>query len=216
MAADSLPPAPRPLRFRTWVPSERDGARMMADTLDQWRSLGPDADLWVFGYASLVWRPEFEAAEQRLARVHGHHRTLQMWSRVNRGTPQRPGLVFALMPGGCCTGVALRLPHDQVEARMPALWAREMPNPVYDPKWLLCQTDQGPVRALAFTLSRRSPNHTGLLSDTQYRDIFAHARGRYGSTLHYARQTLHGLRAHGIEDHALARLLDLARDLPDD
>jgi glutathione-specific gamma-glutamylcyclotransferase len=38
---------------------------MMEDTLAQWRSLGPRADLWVFGYASLVWRPEFEAAEQR-------------------------------------------------------------------------------------------------------------------------------------------------------
>jgi cation transport protein ChaC len=89
-----------------------------------------------------------------------------------------------------------------------------MPNPVYDPKWLLCQTDQGPVRALAFTLSARSPNHTGPLSDERYRDIFAHSCGRYGSTLDYARQTLHGLRAHGIEDRALAHLLRLADDLP--
>ncbi|MCB2019128.1 MAG: gamma-glutamylcyclotransferase, partial [Hydrogenophaga sp.] len=134
---------------------------MMADTLMQWRSMGPRNDLWVFGYASLVWRPEFDAAEKRLSRVHGYHRCLNMYSRVNRGTPERPGLVFALMPGGSCTGMALRLPHDQVEATMPALWAREMPNPVYDPKWLLCQTDKGPVHALAFTLSTRSPNHTG-------------------------------------------------------
>jgi glutathione-specific gamma-glutamylcyclotransferase len=187
---------------------------MMADTLSQWRSMGPRADLWVFGYASLVWRPEFEAAEQRLARVHGFHRCLNMYSRVNRGTPERPGLVFALMPGGSCTGMALRLPHAQVEASMPALWAREMPNPVYDPKWLLCQTEQGPVRALAFTLSPRSPNHTGLLSDAQYREIFERSCGRYGTTLDYARQTLDGLRAHGIEDRALARLLRLVKDLP--
>ncbi|MDP2249063.1 MAG: gamma-glutamylcyclotransferase, partial [Hydrogenophaga sp.] len=138
---------------------------MMADTLAQWRSLGPRPDLWVFAYASLVWRPEFAAAEQRLARVHGHHRCLEMWSRVNRGTFECPGLVFALMPGGSCTGLALRVPHDEVEALMPLLWAREMPNPVYDPKWLTCQTDQGPVHALAFTLSRRSPSHTGTLSE---------------------------------------------------
>ena len=32
---------------------------MMADTLAQWRSLGPDADLWVFGYASLVWNAPY-------------------------------------------------------------------------------------------------------------------------------------------------------------
>ena len=209
-----LPPAPRCLTPTTWEPSQRDGVQMMADTLAQWRSLGPRADLWVFGYASLVWRPEFEAAEQRIARVHGFHRCLNMYSRVNRGTPERPGLVFALMPGGSCTGMALRLPHDQVEAAMPALWAREMPNPVYDPKWLLCQTERGPVRALAFTLSPRSPNHTGPLSDAQYREIFEHSCGRFGTTLDYARQTLDGLRRHGIEDHALAHLLRLVNDLP--
>lgn len=213
MAAPLHIPLPRMPRPHTWVPAERDGTRMMEQTLEQWRALGPGADLWVFAYASLVWRPEFEAAEQRIAKVHGYHRCLNMYSRVNRGTPERPGLVFALMPGGSCTGLVLRLPHHQVEATMPTLWAREMPNPVYDPQWLRAETAQGPVPALAFTLSRRSPNHTGPLSDAQYRDIFEHARGRYGSTLDYARQTLHGLRAHGIEDRSLARLLQLADDL---
>jgi glutathione-specific gamma-glutamylcyclotransferase len=211
------PPASRnplpPLQHRpptTWDPAQRNGAQMMSDTLDQWRSQGERPDLWVFGYASLVWRPEFEAAEQRPARVHGYHRCLHMWSRVNRGSPERPGLVFALMAGGSCAGLALRVPHEEVEAVFPVLWAREMPNPVYDPKWLHCQTERGPVRALAFTLSRRSPNYTGELSAERYREIFAHSRGRYGTTLDYARQTLHGLRQHGIEDHALARLLHLA------
>jgi cation transport protein ChaC len=192
------------------VPAERNGAQMMADTLAAWRSLGPHADLWLFGYASLVWRPEFEATESRLARVHGHHRSLQMWSRVNRGTPERPGLVFALVRGGSVQGLALRIPHEKVEALMPVLWAREMPNPVYDPRWLPCQTAQGMVPALAFTLSRRSPNFTGALSAERYRDIFAHSVGRYGSTVDYARSTLYGLRAHGIEDRALAQLLQLA------
>lgn len=202
-----LPQLPRPT---TWVLAERNGAQMMADTLAAWRSLGPRPDLWLFGYASLVWRPEFEVAETRLARVHGHHRSLQMWSRVNRGTPERPGLVFALVRGGSVQGLALRIPHERVETLMPALWAREMPNPVYDPRWLPCQTAQGTVPALAFTLSRRSPNFTGALSAERYRDIFVHSVGRYGSTFDYARQTLHGLRAHGIEDRALARLLQLA------
>jgi len=201
---------PTPPATTTWNPAQRDGAHMMRATLAQWRSQGPQPDLWVFAYASLVWRPEFEAAEQRLARVHGHHRCLHMWSRVNRGTPERPGLVFALVSGGSCNGLALRVPHHQVEAVMPKLWAREMPNPVYDPKWLLCQTAQGPVQALAFTLSRRSPSYTGTLPAEHYRDIFQHAVGRYGSTLDYARQTLEGLQRHGIEDPALRDLLKLA------
>lgn len=201
---------PSPRKLKTYDPALRNGAQMMAHTLAQWRAQGPRPDLWVFAYASLVWRPEFEAAEQRLARVHGHHRCLQMWSRVNRGTPECPGLVFTLLAGGSCTGLALRVPHDEVEALMPVLWAREMPNPVYDPKWLLCQTAQGPVRALAFTLSRRSPSYTGPLSDERYRDIFRRSCGRYGTTLDYAQQTFQGLLRHGIRDRALERLLRLA------
>ncbi|MDZ4355040.1 MAG: gamma-glutamylcyclotransferase [Variovorax sp.] len=180
---------------------------MLARFLHQW---GGHDDLWIFGYASLIWRPDFDFAELRRAKVHGWHRALKMWSRINRGTPECPGLVFALMPGGSSAGLALRVPHEQVEALMPVLWAREMPNPVYDPKWLLCDTPQGPVRALAFTLSRHSPSYTGTLSDERYREIFSRSCGRYGTTLDYARQTFEGLLHHGIHDRALEKLLHLA------
>ena len=61
---------------------------------------------------------------------------------------------------------------------------------------------------LAFTLPKRSPSHTGTLSDAHYRDIFSDTvGGRYGHTLDYARQTLESLRALGIRDRALEKLL---------
>jgi cation transport protein ChaC len=134
-----------------------------------------------------------------------------MWSRLNRGTPARPGLVFGLLPGGSCKGVAFRLPQAHVAEALPALWSREMPNGVYDPKWLRCRTPQGEVTALAFTLSRRSPNHTGVLSEDHYRQIFSSARGRYGTTLDYAQMTYDKLRTLGIHDQALGHLLRLVK-----
>ena len=176
--------------------------------------LPPGQDLWVFGYASLIWRPEFEAAEQHRTRVLGWHRALKMRSRVNRGSPERPGLVFALLPGGSCQGLVWRIPAQQAQDTLGRLWAREMPLPVYTPRWLPCPTPQGPVQALAFTLSRSHPSHTGPLSDQTYRDIFATARGRFGTTLDYARETQAALRQHGIEDRALAALLRLAEPAP--
>jgi len=176
-------------------------------TLREWEA--QRGDLWLFAYGSLIWKTEFEVAERRMARVHGHHRALQMWSRVNRGTPERPGLVLALLSGGSCRGMALRVRAELVPDMFPALWAREMPNPIYDPKWLRCQTEQGEVNALAFTLSRHSPNFTGRLSDARYRDIFAHSCGRYGSTLDYARLTCEHLRAIGIRDAELERVVAL-------
>ncbi|MEO5658398.1 MAG: gamma-glutamylcyclotransferase [Polaromonas sp.] len=181
---------------------------MLSIALQQWDS---QSDLWVFGYASLIWRPEFDFAEERFATLHGYHRALEMWSHLNRGTPALPGLVFGLLPGGCCKGMAFRLPKDSVAASLPALWEREMPDAVYDPKWLRCRTDQGDVRALAFTLSKRSPSHTGVLSEAHYRQIFTDASGRFGTTRDYAQLTYDKLRTLGIDDQALGKLLQLVK-----
>nr|WP_049791095.1 gamma-glutamylcyclotransferase [Paracidovorax avenae] len=182
----------------------RDPAPMLERALAEW---GGTQDLWIFGYGSLIWRPDFEFAEQRLARVHGWHRALKMWSRVNRGTPECPGLVLGMFPGGSCRGMVFRVERAHARQVMINLWQREMPTGVYDPRWLPCSTPLGTVRALAFTLSRSSPNHTGELSEAEYRRIFLEASGRYGTTLHYAQATYDGLRRLGIEDRALARLL---------
>lgn len=179
------------------------------------REWGGQTDLWIFAYASLIWRPEFEFSEERFSTIYGYHRALKMWSHVNRGTPERPGLVFGLLPGGSCRGVAFRLRRAHVAAILPHLWAREMPNGVYDPKWLRCRTTVGDktmdVKALAFTLSKRSPSHTGVLSEDSYRQIFSNSCGRYGSTHEYAQLTYDKLRTLGIDDHALGRLLHLVR-----
>lgn len=188
--------------------TRRDPAAMLERTLQEW---GGHGDLWIFGYASLIWRPDFDFAERLPAHVPGWHRALQMWSRTNRGTPEQPGLVFALLSGGSCKGVAYRVPHARAEATLRNLWPREMPNGVYDPRWLHCRTPAGPVSTLAFTLSRKSPSYTGELDAAQYRRIFASARGRYGKAVDYARQTHESLLAHGIRDRALEALLKFAQ-----
>lgn len=184
----------------------RDPAVMLEQSLAEW---GGQDDLWIFGYGSLIWRPDFDFLERRAARVHGWHRALKMWSRINRGTPERPGLVFGLLTGGCCRGVVFRIAREHGGETLARLWKREMSTAVYDPRWLMAQTDAGPVRALAFTLSRRSPSHTGELSEEEYRAIFALASGIYGTTLDYAHRTLEELRRHDIRDRNLEKLLRL-------
>ncbi len=109
------------------LPGARDPTHLLDRTLEAW---GERGDLWIFGYASLIWRPEFEAAEERPAKVHGWHRALAMRSRVNRGTPECPGLVFALIPGGSCQGRAYRIEESRVDTELRRLWGREMPTGV--------------------------------------------------------------------------------------
>lgn len=185
---------------------QRNPAAVLDRTVSQW---GGHSDLWIFGYASLIWRPDFDFSEQRPARVHGWHRALKMWSRINRGTPDCPGLVFALLSGGCCHGTAFCVPRKNGNEVLETLWQREMVTGVYDPRWLRCITPEGPVQALAFTLSRRSPSFTGKLSEAQYREIFSVACGRYGSSHAYARQTFESLKSQGIHDRELEKLLGL-------
>lgn len=186
----------------------RDPAPLLEQTLARWGGRG---DLWVFGYASLIWRPEFDAAEHRPARVRGWHRALQMRSRVNRGTPEQPGLVYALVSGGACRGMVYRIPRERAASELRRLWAREMPTGVYDPRWLRCDTAAGEVLALGFTLSRRSPGFTGRLDDAQLLHILRHAHGRCGTTLDYLVATAAALRAHRMLDRETLRLVRLAR-----
>jgi cation transport protein ChaC len=189
-------------------PAARDPAVLLEHTRHQWGGRG---DLWLFGYASLIWRPEFVPDEQRPAIVYGYHRALRMRSRVNRGTPANPGLVFALIGGGSCSGVVYRVAHARATAVLDQLWLREMPTGVYTPRWLAARTPVGAVRALAFTLERSSPNFTGPIDDAQMIEVLRQARGRYGTTLDYLIDTARGLRERGIRDREIERLVQLAQ-----
>jgi cation transport protein ChaC len=186
----------------------RDPAQLLARTLAQW---GGERDLWVFGYASLIWRPAFEPDEQRPALVHGWHRALEMRSNINRGTPDCPGLVFALVPGGSCRGFAYRIERTRVAAELTRLWEREMPTGVYEPQWLTCRTVAGQMAALAFTLGRSSPSWTGRLADAQMLHVLRTASGRYGTTLEYLVETGISLARCGVRDREIERLVALAR-----
>jgi cation transport protein ChaC len=185
----------------------RDPGALLLKTMAEW---GGERDLWVFGYASLIWRPEFESEEHLPATVHGWHRALRMRSRVNRGTPERPGLVFALMAGGSCRGVVYRIHKDRAACELQRLWAREMPTGVYDPKWLPCRTPRGTIPALGFTLSRRSESYVGRLPDDEIVHILRNACGCYGTTLQYLVETAKCLRERGVRDREIERLVRLA------
>ena len=101
----------------------RDPAPLLDRTLREW---GGRHALWIFGYGSLLWRGEVETGAEAPAQVYGWHRAFRMRSRVNRGTPAQPGLVFALMAGGSCRGAVFRVPTARAGAGMRLLWGREM------------------------------------------------------------------------------------------
>ncbi|MGZ9712834.1 gamma-glutamylcyclotransferase [Glaciimonas sp. GNP009] len=169
-------------------------------------------DIWLFGYGSLIWNPMVLFTQRRRATLHGYHRGFYLYSNINRGTLDKPGLVLGLDRGGCCHGVAFRIPAADIETELRMLWRREMLTGAYLPRWLSIRlpetADHQPhqVKALAFVMNRHHAGYAGRLSDTIVVSHLRDASGLYGPAREYLQHTLEGLLKDGLQDPYLARL----------
>ncbi|AKJ69068.1 hypothetical protein PATSB16_32930 [Pandoraea thiooxydans] len=189
--------------------SQEEMAASLDGALRHWDG---KADIWLFAYGSLIWNPGVPVVETRRAKVFGYHRGLYLWSRINRGTPEQPGLVLALDRGGSCNGMAMRLGADQARAHLATLWHREMAMGSYNPAWLRCTLADGhDTRALAFVMRRDVKTYAGRLNDDLIRHVFSRAQGRYGTTHDYVARTVQALREADMPDQALEAILRRCR-----
>ena len=69
-------------------------------------ALGND-EIWVFGYGSLMWNPCIHYCDRQPAQIYGYHRSFCLRTPTGRGSPEQPGLMLALKPGGSCRGHCL-------------------------------------------------------------------------------------------------------------
>ena len=83
--------------------------------------------VWVFGYGSLVWRPDIAFSERRVARVRGWTRRFWQGSHDHRGVPHAPGRVVTLVPDPdeSCEGMAYLVDDSVAEATFAGLDHRE-------------------------------------------------------------------------------------------
>jgi glutathione-specific gamma-glutamylcyclotransferase len=164
--------------------------------------------LWVFAYGSLIWNPAIHVARQRLAHAVGWHRAFCLSVTLGRGTPEHPGLMLGLRPGGTCPGVVLRIAEADVALELDLLWRREMVADGYIPRWVDVEDEQGASlgKAIAFTINPDNPSCEGNLDEDTIAGRLATARGRLGSGAEYLFRTRDGLGAMGIHDPYLDRL----------
>ena len=171
----------------------------------------PGDPFWIFGYGSLMWNPSFTWDVRHVALVRGYHRSFRLWSRLNRGTPENPGLVLTLDRGGSCRGLLYRVPPERVEPEMRGIWKREMTYGSYCPKWLNCLVGDEPIRALCFTVNRRCSGYAGDIPLDVMVECLANARGCYGPAHDYLFKTTETLHEHGIRDERVEHLARLVR-----
>lgn len=169
-------------------------------------------EFWVFGYGSLMWRPGFDHLEAQPARLHGRRRALCVWSWVHRGTPERPGLVMGLMPGGACLGRAYRVPGAARDEVIAYLDARERATPVYVQSWgAVTLADGRRPTALFYGVDRRHPQFAGDLPDDVAVEAILRGVGVSGANPEYLENMVAHLTDGGVHDPTLVRLLRLVR-----
>lgn len=173
----------------------------------------PRGDLWVFGYASLMWSPDFPHSERRSCMLHGYHRSLCIYSHRHRGTPDVPGLVMGLCRGGSCWGVAFRIPARKVRAALTTLWQREMVNRVYQPRIVPIRFDGKTVTAVAFVADSSHSQFAGRLSVSQTARLVAQGCGQRGKNIDYLSQTVAHMDELGIREGQLHQVLGVVRKL---
>ena len=182
--------------------------------LAKFLTLVPRGDLWVFGYGSLMWSPEFTYAERKTGRVHGYHRALCLLSTRYRGTPEKPGLVMGLCRGGSCWGMAFRVQAGRAKEVLDALWKREMFSNVYMPKLVpVSLAGAQRVQALAFVADTTHRSFVDELDVDGRARLVAQGHGQRGRCVDYIRNTLDHMRELGVHDPHLARILATALDL---
>ena len=207
-------------RIRDWVARNDSGVVPLSDEELQHSRAAmfpptgqPDGSVWLFGYGSLIWNPAIEYAEKRPATVHGLHRRFCLRTHLGRGSRERPGLVLALDRGGCCRGIAFRIPPEQAESELEIVWRREMITRAYRPAWLTAATPQGPVKAIGFVINRRHERYTGALPEEAVAATIAGAAGFLGPCCDYLFNTVDHLAELGMPDAGLARLARRVREI---
>jgi cation transport protein ChaC len=164
----------------------------------------------VFAYGSLIWNPCIHIKGVQLARAVDWHRSFCLGVKSGRGTPENPGVMLGLRPGGECWGTVLHVAEEAVETELDLLWRREMVADGYIPRWVEVRdvADEKLGHAIAFTINPKGPAYVGDLPEEEVVRRLATARGRLGTGAEYLFHTRDSLRALGITDPFLERVAE--------
>ncbi len=172
-------------------------------------------DVWLFGYGSLIWRPDFEYRQKTVATIDGWARRFWQGSHDHRGVPDAPGRVVTLVPaaGSSCSGMAFRITAAQADEVFGRLDYREKNG--YERHVVDCRlrpdtsTAGGAeriVKAIVYVASEENPAFLGADSVTAMLQTIRTAHGPSGSNRDYLLQLAAALRDLDLHDEHVFEL----------
>jgi len=182
------------------------------------RGIARDVALWIFGYGSLLWRPDLPGdPPPRVGLVRGWERRLDQGSPDHRGVPERLGRVATLVPtmDAACWGAAFEVDDVDASHALETLDYRERGGYVRAEVDVALRDDLGrTVRAVTWVASPENPFYLGPTSLEAMVSQIAAAAGPSGTNRDYVLKLAATLRAWDLADahvFALERALRAAQ-----
>ena len=152
-------------------------------------------DQWVFGYGSLIWRPDFAFIDRSIAHLSGFTRRFWQGSHDHRGVPEQPGRVVTLVPEAeaVCTGVAYLVDQRTVTEVFEQLDHREKNG--YERHTVTLElVDQRQVDGLVYVAPKDNFAYLGAAPMASIARQIALCEGPSGSNRDYLFELAHALR----------------------
>jgi cation transport regulator ChaC len=176
---------------------------------------------WIFGYGSLIWRPDFPFVRGAWASLEGMARRFWQGSPDHRGTEAAPGRVVTLVeaPGDCTVGRVFEVAADVLPQVLAKLDVREAGGYVLESHPVRVVRGEGGVEAGAEVQAwvyRATPANPWWLGEAPPKAMAAHIAGSAGPSGDNATYLLaldEALRAAGWHDPHVKALADAVRGL---
>ncbi|KAL7380961.1 hypothetical protein ABVT39_026522 [Epinephelus coioides] len=146
--------------------------------------------LWIFGYGSLVWKPDFAYKRSKVGFIRGYKRRFWHGDDFYRGDKERPGRVATLVEDqeACTWGVAYEVSDSQIEESLQYLNMREVVLGGYTTEmveFIPKEKGQGAMLALVYIATSDNPTYLGPASDKEIAAQIAICRGNTGHNIEY-------------------------------
>nr|XP_020469587.1 glutathione-specific gamma-glutamylcyclotransferase 1-like [Monopterus albus] len=148
------------------------------------------SSLWIFGYGSLVWKPDFTYKRRKIGFIKGYKRRFWHGDEFYRGNKGKPGRVVTLVedPEACTWGVAYEVTDSQIEESLQYLNMREVVLGGYITErveFVPMEKGKGSLWVLVYIATSDNPTYLGPASDKEIAAQIAICHGNAGRNIEY-------------------------------